>query len=229
LEKKREAVVREIFSIIREGNLFDGNKLPPERELAARFGVSRVILREAIVALETLGVLETKKRLGIFVREPELGQVSESLRLMPFWPEKFVPHFLEVRLIIDVNAAELAALRRTDLQLGEMKKCLDILKSICIRTKEDMRMHAHYEYLFHTLVIEAAQNPILSKIWEGLASLVEKNNELLHEELTQDEEWAPLLASQHEAILDAIERKNPVVAACGMRNHLLEVRNRYSA
>lgn len=226
-EKKREFVAQEILGLIRKGDFTEDMKLPSERELAARLDVSRVILREAIVALETLGVLESRNRLGIFVRQPDLGNLSENLRLMPFWPESFVPQFLEIRLIIDVNAAEMAAARRTEEQLRQMKECLRTMESISTKTREGVRAHAHYEYLFHTLVVEAAQNPILTRIWEGLVSLVEKNNEILHENLTQDEGWAPRVGAQHEATLKAIEEKDPAGAARGMRTHLQETRERY--
>jgi len=227
VEKKRDFVVQEILDMIRRGDLSTDRKLPSERDLAARLGVSRVILREAIVALETLGVLEARERSGVYVREPELGGISESLRLMPFWPENFVPQFLEIRLIIDVSAAELAAQRRTEQQLARMKECLRTLEGISLETKEGVRAQAHYEYLFHTLIIEAAQNEILSRIWEGLVSLVEKNNEIIHEDLTRDENWAPRVGRQHEATLRAIEERDPVAAGQGMRTHLLEIRERY--
>jgi GntR family transcriptional repressor for pyruvate dehydrogenase complex len=227
LEKKRDFVIQEILDMVRRGDLSADGKLPSERDLAVRLGVSRVILREAIVALETLGVLETRERAGIYVREPELGGITESLRLMPFWPENFVPQFLEIRLIIDVSAAELAALRRTDQQLSRMKECLKTLRGIAIDTREGVRAQAHYEYLFHTLIIEAAQNEILSRIWEGLVSLVEKNNEIIHESLTRDENWAPRVGMQHEATLRAIEERDSVAAGQGMRTHLLEIRERY--
>ncbi|HPJ26881.1 MAG TPA: GntR family transcriptional regulator [Synergistaceae bacterium] len=64
---KRERVIKEILALIRNDQLLEGNKLPSERNLAESLGVSRVLLREAIVALETLGILEVKKRFGIFV------------------------------------------------------------------------------------------------------------------------------------------------------------------
>lgn len=226
-EKKREFVIQEILDLIRQDDFSGEKKLPSERELAARLDVSRVILREAIVALETLGVLEIRNRLGIFVRQPDLSNLSEGLRLMPFWPENFVPQFLEIRLIIDVHAAEMAAARRTEEQLRQMKECIRTMNAISTKTREGVRSQAHYEYLFHTLVVEAAQNPILTRIWEGLVSLVEKNNEILHENLTRDEGWAPRIASQHEATLKAIEERDPVGAGESMRTHLLEIRERY--
>lgn len=224
---KREVIIRDILEGIRSGKLVEENKLPPERELAASLGVSRVLLREAIVALETLGVLEVKKRLGIFVREPELSGVSENLKVMPFWPENFVPQLMEMRLIIDVHASEFAALRRTDEQLAKLEECLSMLERTPLSSPEGVRIHAHYEFLFHMLIVEAAHNAILTRVYEGLMSLMEKNNEILHQNLTQDEDWANKVVGHHRKTFKAIAEKDPLTAAQAMRHHLLESLDRY--
>jgi GntR family transcriptional repressor for pyruvate dehydrogenase complex len=174
-----------------------------------------------------MGVLETRERLGVFIKVPELKNLSENMRLMPFWPEKFLPQFLEVRLIIDVHAAELAAQRRTDEQLNQMKECLETLNNIPLSTLAGVKAQAHYEYLFHNLVVESAHNAILSKIWEGLVFLIEKNNEIIHESLTEDENWAPRVSSHHKTTLLAIENMDPIGAANSMKIHLMETRERY--
>lgn len=224
---KREQIIRDILEGIRNGNLVEDNKLPSERELATDLGVSRVLLREAIVALETLGVVEVKKRLGIFVKEPELSGVAENLRVMPFWPENFVPQLMEMRLIVDVHASEFAALRRTDEQLAKLKECLNTLDKTSLSSPGGTRTHAHYEFLFHMLIVEAAHNAILTRVYEGLMSLMEKNNEILHRNLTQDADWASQVVNHHKKTLRAIEKRDPLAAAQAMRLHLLESINRY--
>ena len=227
MEKKRELVIQDLLKIIREGHYSEDNRLPSERDLANQLKISRVSLREAIVALETMGILETRERLGTFVRGPEINNISENMRLMPFWPEKFLPQFLEVRIIIDVHAAELAAQRRTQEQLMQMKECITTLESISLETLKGVRTQAHYEYLFHNLVVESAHNAILSKIWEGLVFLVEKNNEIIHESLTEDKNWAPRVSMHHKTTLKAIEDMDPIGASNSMKIHLIETRERY--
>ena len=169
--------------------------------------------------MKTLRVLDVNERLGIFVKEPELSGVSATLKVMPFWPENFVPQLMEMRLIIDVHAAEFAAMRRKDEELVKLGECLDML--------EQSPFSSHYEFLFHMLVVQAAHNDILSRVYEGLVSLMEKNNEILHKNLTQDTDWARLVIQQHRQTLEAIRKKDPLAAAQMMRKHLLESIDRY--
>ncbi|MDD4365760.1 MAG: FadR/GntR family transcriptional regulator [Synergistales bacterium] len=224
---KRDSVVNDILSGIRSGDLVENDKLPSERELALRLGVSRVLLREAVVALETLGVVESRERLGIFVREPDLSSVTESLRVMPFWSDRFVPQLMEMRLIIDVHACELAALRRTEKQLEQLRGYFKAFSEASVASIEDAKVSARYEFLIHMLIVEAAHNDILARVYEGLMSLMEKNNEYLHASLTRDMSWENRLIEHHEGILRAIEAQDPEGAARWMRTHLVESRDNY--
>jgi len=224
---KRERVIKEILALIRNDQLLEGNKLPSERNLAESLGVSRVLLREAIVALETLGILEVKKRFGIFVRKPDLSGVDEHLKMMPFSSENFVPQLMEMRLIIDVHASELAALRRTDEELLKLESALGSLEKISLSSPKGVSTHAHYEFIFHSLIVEAAHNAILSRVYEGLMSLMEKNNEILHLNLTKDADWAHQVTSHHQKTLRAIQEKDSPAAGQSMRFHLLESLRKY--
>lgn len=224
---KRDAVVSEILEGIRSGNLVAEGKLPSERELALRLGVSRVLLRESIVALETLGIVESKERLGIFVKEPDLSGLTETLRLMPFWSDRFVPQLMEMRLIIDVHACELAALRRTEEQLARLQSCFQTFAQTSVASSEEARVSARHEFLLHMLIVEAAHNDILARVYEGLVALMERNNEMLHESLTRNVDWEKRVIEHHQAILEAIERQDPEAAARWMRTHLVESRDNY--
>lgn len=224
---KREGVIEAVLQGIQGGDLVKEGKLPSERELAQLLGVSRVLLREAIVALETLGVVECRERLGIFVRKPELGGVTESLRIMPFWSDRFVSQLMEMRLIIDVHACELAALRRTEEQLTKLRNCFETFARTSVASLEEAKVSARYEFLLHRLIVEAAQNDILGRVYEGLVALMEKNNEILHESLTRNVDWENRVIEHHQGILKAIEERNPEEASRWMRIHLVESRDNY--
>ena len=228
METKREIVIKKILDDIKNGTFSPGQQLPPERKLAQQMGVSRVLLREAVVALETLGVLEVKKRLGIFVKTQPHLNFSENIRFMPFWPADFIPKLMEIRLIIDVNAAKLAAIRRTDDDLQKMKSCLAGLESLNPRTEEEIKAHARYEFLFHTLIVEAAHNTILSRIYEGIVSLVEKNNEILHQNFIKDVEWQNRILHHHRKTIRAIENKDQKTSASSMEQHIEEANLRFN-
>ncbi|MCF7935982.1 MAG: FCD domain-containing protein [Synergistales bacterium] len=216
-----------MLSKIKTGELVENGKLPSERTLAQTLGVSRILLREAIVALETLGAVESKERLGIFVRGPNIQGVTESLQIMPYWSDQFVPQYIEARIIIDVQACEMAAKRRTGEQLERLRACFNDLSRTRLDDSRSVRMSAHHEYIFHSLIIEAAHNDILSRIYEGLSSLMEKNNEMLHESLTRSADWGKRVIEHHRNILGAIEEQDPERAAEWMKTHLLETKKGY--
>lgn len=224
---KRNILINTLLDGIRNGELVKNGQLPSERELAVQLGVSRVLLREAIVALEILGVVERKERLGIFVKGPDLTGVAESLRIMPYWSEDFVPQLIEVRLMIDVYACELAAMRRTEEHLEKLERCFSTLSEKSFETPEEAKESARFEFIFHMLIVEAAQNDVLTRIYEGLSALMEKNNEMLHESLTRDASWGRRVIEHHMNILKAIREEDAESANNWMRTHIVETRDRY--
>ncbi len=185
-------------------------------------GVSRVVLREAIVVLETLGVLDVRTRQGVYVKAPAMQNLAESLRFLPFLPTDFIPQLMEMRRIIDIPAARLAAQRRTEVEMMRIKECLYQLEHTALTDEDAIRRHAHYEFLFHSLLVEAAHNSILSRVYEALVSLMEKNNEILHQNLVQNIDWAPRVVEHHRRITAAVEAKDPGRAAEAMRTHIDE-------
>ncbi len=222
MENKREQIIQTLLDAIKTGKYAAEDKLPPERELAAEMGVSRVVLREAVVVLETLGVLDVRTRQGVYVKAPVLKNLAESLRFLPFLPTDFVPQLMEMRRIIDIPAARLAAERRTEVEMLRIKECLYQLEHTELTDEDAIRRHAHYEFLFHSLLVEASHNSILVRVYEALVSLMEKNNEILHQNLVQNLEWAPRVVDHHRRITAAIEAKDAQEAAAAMQTHIDE-------
>jgi len=133
-----------------------------------------------------------------------------------------VPQLMEMRRIIDVPAARLAAERRTDIDLLRIKECLYQLQHIVLVDENAIRRHAQYEFLFHSLLVEAAHNSILARVYEALVSLMEKNNEILHQNLVQNLDWAPRVVEHHRRIAAAIEAGDASEAAAAMQAHIDE-------
>lgn len=227
MEGKRKKAVQTILNAIKSGEYSAGEQLPPERELAQKLGISRNLLREAIGALEALGVIEVKKRLGIFVSDVGFQEFVENNRFIPLWSSDLIPQFFEMRLTIDVKAAQLAALRRDETELQKMRECLYELANVDISTPEGKKAHAHYEFVLHNLVVAAAHNTIFSRIFEGLMMVMERNTEILHIDLTKDVEWADMVVEHHRGIVNAIEDRNADRAGKIMERHLSESLKRF--
>lgn len=220
MESKRKKAIQAILESIKTGKYSAGQKLPPERELAEELGVGRNLLREAVGALEALGVLEVKERLGIFVSEVGFHEFVQNNRFLPLWSSDLVSHFFEMRLITDVPAAELAAGRRTEMDLQKMWECFHEFEKANVLTAEGRNAHGRCETLLHSLVVTATHNPILIRFHEGLVLAI-KNNTNLFEFLTQDAKLADQIVSDHRRILEAIEKEDAKLAGQIARQHLL--------
>lgn len=220
MNRKRDEVVAKLKELIKTKMFDKGSKLPAERDLAEMIGVSRSLLREAIITLEAWGVLESIERQGIFVVSPELGDFSESMQFMPLWLEDLVPQVMEMRWILYVSAAELSAYRRNEEDLRKLKSCIEKLKSGSCDTEAGKKESSYWEITLHNLYISAAHNAIMERINEGLASLIERNTNLSNIIFMAIDDWFDIVVSQHEQLVKAIEEKNARKAKAIMIQHL---------
>jgi GntR family transcriptional repressor for pyruvate dehydrogenase complex len=220
MNKKRDEVVAKLKDLIKTKMYTKGSKLPAERDLAEMLGVSRSLLREAIITLEAWGVLESIERQGIFVVSPALSDFSESMQFMPFWLEDLLPQVMEMRWLLYVSAAELAAYRRTDNDLKKLKTCIEKLKSGHCDTEEGKKESSYWEITLHNLYISATHNSIMERVNEGLASIIERNTHLSNVIFMTIEDWFDLVVLQHEQLVQAIEQKNARKAKAIMIQHL---------
>ena len=201
------------------------DKLPSERELAEGLGVSRNILREAVTALSLMGVLDVRERQGTFVRNLQEGNLQQGIQSLQIMPSEFIPFQMEVRLIISVPAAELAALRRTDDDLRKLRGCFEAFSTCPCNTPEEQAQNGKWEALLHHLVMEAAHNPLLSRLNEGIDLLVERNNALMHPYNLMEKGWIEHITYQHRGIIEAIEGRRHRDAGAILREHLLDAVN----
>jgi GntR family transcriptional repressor for pyruvate dehydrogenase complex len=188
-----------------------GDRLPAERELARRLGVSRTSLREALTALRIAGAIEVQHGNGIYLRHPP----EETIPPIPIELSRAHPGLValgEVRNTLEAQAAELAALRREDADLAAM--------IAAIRTME-AAVHAgeasvEGDRCFHAAILTAARNPVLSDL---LASLGEGAAQIAAASLARPGQPARSLAA-HRLILDAIVLRDSELARRLMREHL---------
>ncbi len=215
---KRVYAIRALLSTLEELSRMGRRRLPSQRELAEGLGVSRNILREALSALEALGVLEVKPREGIFLRETELDDLQRNLRLMSVWPGDITVHLMEMRMIVEVPASRLAARRRDERDLDKIRTCIAHLEYV----HREGIVGAEWDSLFHTVVVEAAHNPVISRIYEGLSSLMNQYMISMRSKLLslKEENWAERLLEQHRAIARAIEERDEELAERTAREHL---------
>jgi GntR family transcriptional repressor for pyruvate dehydrogenase complex len=220
VEKKRAELVRTLTSMIREPGRFPDGRLPPERELAQSLGVSRNLLREAIITMEAMGFLEIRERQGAFVTIATADDFAASLKFLALWPEDLLSHLMEMRLLIEVPAARLAALRRTDEELARMKDCLHHLEEIERKPNHESSDGALWDTMLHSLVLNAAHNPVLVRVYEGLFATMEKYIVISRSKLLAIDTWPEKIQDEHRRLVGGIERRDPEAAADALREHL---------
>ncbi len=221
-ESKKTIVQEQLKELIQSNSFKEGEKLPSERELAQMLGVSRNVLREAVISLSGDGILEVRERQGIFVRSLREYGMLDSLQGLQILPADFVSYQLEVRTIISVPAARLAAQRRTDADLAKLRECYAQFVACPYGTPEEKLQNGKWEALLHHLVTEAAHNPVLSRLNESINSLVERNNTLVHPNLLDEAGWVEKLQKDHAAIIQAVEEKDSKRAGDILQRHMID-------
>lgn len=219
---KKQLVQDKLVQLIKENKFSKGDKLPSERDLARLLNVSRNVLREAIVTLAGIGALEVRERQGIFVKKQDDFGITDNLQNLQALPSDLVTYQMEARIIISVPAARMAAERRTEEDLKKLWECYENFVNCPYQTEEEQMQNSRWEALLHYLVVEAAHNPVISRINESINSFVERNNLLVHPDLINEKGWMEHIKEQHKNIITAIVDKDPILAGDILKKHMLE-------
>lgn len=209
----REQILNETISA--------GKRLPTEQMLGTQFGVSRNIVRDAIARLKEMGLVETRHGVGTFVKgDAEQTRVEASTDgLMALLP---LMHVYQFRLEMETGAAALAATHRSQGQLEALRSALSSL----LRAADDWEQASRATFDFHKALIQAAQNPFMISADNHLSNSIRDAIRTLRLRAI-DEQSITDLISEHEAIFEAIERRDANQARASMRTHLERGMMRY--
>jgi GntR family transcriptional regulator, transcriptional repressor for pyruvate dehydrogenase complex len=226
IRKAFEQVASQLRELLVQGVLQPGDRLPNELELAERFGVSRGTVREALRTLATEGLIITTRGAsgGSFAAIPDPASVVQSLTgtltLMAAAREVTVAELLEVRELLEVPAARMAALKRTDEDLGGLRGSIP---SSTVARVAAASFDANRG--FHEQVLAAAGNRLLRVTTEPLFVTLQVRFLRHH---APPEFWEQV-RTDHEDILEKIERGDGEAAAGAMAQHLANIRPTYEA
>jgi GntR family transcriptional repressor for pyruvate dehydrogenase complex len=223
LNEKRKEVIEKILYKIRNGEIAINGKLLPERQLAEAIGESRPVLREGLIALEAMGVLDIRERQGIYFSSREENDAKMMLQKVRGWPADVLSRVMEVRQIIEPLATGLAAARRNDKDLMKMRECLEFMKELVDQTSEEAaKKGAYYNTAFHTVIVESADNAYLSRIYEGVYAVIEEGLSLMRINTSPGASGGRELAYQeHVRLYELIEAKDSAGAELFAEEHLL--------
>jgi GntR family transcriptional repressor for pyruvate dehydrogenase complex len=206
-------VVNHVRSLIENGTLQPGDKIPPERELARSLKISRASLRTGIGYLAAMGVMKIRHGVGTFVADgpPDLGKASLSfmgaLHGFQSW------QMFEARILLESNLAALAAERGKEEHHAALAEEVAEMFA-AVRSPSDYLIH---DVLFHRIVAQASGNPILAAIMETVtSSMYDKRRKTVEHAIDLHES-----AEMHRAIYRAIRAHDAEEARRLMEKHLL--------
>jgi len=207
--KLYEQIVERIHDHVVEAGLRPGDRLPPERELAARLGVSRASVSQALVALEVLGTVSVRHGDGAVLLAPVSRlHLMAALRAH----QDRLPEVIEARDALEGRLAALAAERRTDADLAAIDAALDAMA----KDIDAGGRGVEGDEQFHAAVTRAGHSALLASLMEEIAELI---RETRLEPLAQSGRPQASLAS-HREIAEAIRRQDAEAASKAMHAHI---------
>lgn len=218
-EKLSRSVVRQIEDLILRGILRPGERLPPERDLATRLGVSRPSLRAAVAELQNQGLLTTRAGSGIFVAEVLGSAFSPALTRLFSTHEEAALDYLSFRRDMEGLAAERAARRGSDSDLKVIQTVFDRMEEIQggpNTAGEEARLDAQ----FHSAIIDACHNVMMLHMMRAMYDLLQQGVFYNRRVTFKQPSSRATLLDQHRAINDALQRRNPAAARAAVETHL---------
>ncbi|MEU5025838.1 FadR/GntR family transcriptional regulator [Streptomyces milbemycinicus] len=202
-----EAVLTYLRQAIEEGEYAVGEKLPSEAELCRRLEVSRPVLREALRALQTMGLTASRTGKGTFVISS--GPVED-----PTFGDYTASDLLEVRRHVELPVAGYAAVRRSAEDLDQLTHLLERMER-----ETDTTAWVAMDTLFHLTIAQAARNPVFRKVIEEIRDALARQSAFLNE-LGDRREQAN---REHRAIVEALSDGSEPDAVAAMAHHLQRV------
>ena len=223
-----EYVIDNIKGMMIRGELKQGEKIPSERELAERFNVSRVPIREALKILEYMGILDSTQGDGTYVRNYTASDLIERMSFAVTGTAEMIMDLLELRIDLECFAAYHAALRRTDEDLAQFRKALLDMreaKQDSALDQETISRLRQLSHQFHRCLVQAAHNAVLTSVYENLYELLDISRQFTID--TSGISYDSILA--HEAIFNYIIQRDAEGARQSIREHLSDVRVKLNA
>jgi len=213
-ERLCEQVARQIQNLILEGRWPEGYQLPPERELAEKFGVSRTVIREAIKVLSARGLVEVIPGRGTFVTSLDMKAVSLYMSLLVKARSASLLQFHEIRSALEVAAAGAAAERATPDELIQLREIVEqIDRCLAADAKEEfIQADVH----FHAMLADASHNPLFQAVLDPIMGTLADMRRITYH-IAGSPQHGQIF---HRRILECIERADAEGAREAMRQHM---------
>jgi GntR family transcriptional regulator, transcriptional repressor for pyruvate dehydrogenase complex len=219
-------IVEYIANLIKQGDLKPGDPLLSERELCERFNVSRTSVRAALAVLSGMGLVEVTPRSGAHVTMASDQMAIDSLSYMIARNRYDTAHLYEVRRLIEVQAARLAAIRRDESDVLKLRELHFLIKN---SLKNPPTLH-QADMNLHIGIAESTKNPFFAELMSVLISAYMQIFDVVWASWGNPQEEQALFTQyiqQHGMIVEAIADKDPEAAAAYMTQHIDDSRKQY--
>ncbi len=215
-----DRVYREILGSIMDGELTEGDKLPTEQSLTERFTTSRPTIREALSRLRADGIITSRQGSGTFVTkrpDPDLP------RFAPLETISDIQRCYEFRIVTESGAAALAATQADEADLADIEQRYAQLDAVIA----ERALGVQEDFDFHLAIARASKNQFFVSVIASMQQQVLFSMNLMRNlSLVKSTERQKLVQTEHQAIVQALQRRDGPAAALAMRQHLENARDR---
>lgn len=213
-------MAQRLLDSIEQGEIAPGQRLSPDRVIATEQKVSRATVREALLALELLGVVEIRHGSGVYVLD-QSAMAGSSMDQASFQPSTTA--LFEARAAVEPKIAQLCATRMTAAQIDKAEASMDLARA-AIRDNVPYPEFSDLQIAFHLQLLTACASPVLADIGKRLISVDEHPLWALlnqHAVRTQDQRLQQV--AEHAAVLERIKARDPEGAEQAMRSHVCDL------
>jgi GntR family transcriptional repressor for pyruvate dehydrogenase complex len=212
-------IVEQIRNAILSGELRPGDRLPPEKELAEHFEVSKSSLREAFRALEALGFLEIRQGMsgGAFVREVDIEIARNNFFNYIYFQNPSIHEFTQLRLLLEPKVAEIAAENITPEELEVLEENLEKTKKAL--KQKNAPFYYELDTFFHHRICTITKNRLICFVINSLKNAIVN----IKMELELGHDFSVMVYDAHVRIMEALRKRDPEMARKAMIRHIEEV------
>ena len=220
MNSSRKALIERLIELINSNEIGANGKLPSERDLALQLNVSRTMLREALVALETLGVLEMRGKEGIVLIATTSDDIKNIASRTNAWPLEVIAEIMQIRLLLEPNIIAFAAANRTEADIQKLRHCLEELS----RSDEAQKPGeaAYWNTVLHASILSITKNNILCAFYQHIFERMQEACRLLRIEIMgTTPEFTKAILNQHYDIVETIVNEDQERARQICKEHIL--------
>jgi GntR family transcriptional regulator, transcriptional repressor for pyruvate dehydrogenase complex len=210
-------IAEQIRGAILDGELKIGEQLPPEKDFAKHFGVSKSSLREAYRALEAYGLLEIRQGMsgGAFIKKVDLATVKDSLVNYFFFQNPGLRSYTQVRTFIEPQVVKICAKKITAADIEYLEKNISDME----QEIDGKSFISNLDIAFHKKLVDITENEIISLVVESIQTALINIKQIVH----TDEQFLKMVCQGHKQIVKALKEKDPEQASKAMLEHIIEV------